>query len=178
MTTKKPKSEAMNSSFWHLDQESEASVLGSHFAHAVAAIATGHLEEFAPKPIPSRKTYFQEPRYNPNLQYAHITSGFDAHYIEEAKHWHRRSVPFDHQPRITQVAPRTAEDNGPRHAENYVHIFEQPVVSFGRNRMIRPQSRLKTAHTQPNPNIVQVHHLNPLPSPSFLHLIHFYSLYE
>lgn len=137
---------------WRYDLESPESILGSNFAHAVVAIAVG--EQLNQKSLATisnydRKPIFIDPRYNPPIQQAHISSGFDAHYAVVKSSWEKRPgtggavVPFSRQSdRKFKLIPDNDLDRGPTHPDHFDFLSEKELVNFGRTRRIRPFSRV------------------------------------
>jgi len=124
---------------WHFEQETEASILGSHFARAVATIAYGQFDEgleTRPKTTtsPFRKIFYEEPMNNPGLAQAHVSAAYDAHEIEEQKHWHNGGNSFASEKRKFTYPP----DQGPKKPIEFPYVFERPIVAYERKGTVRP----------------------------------------
>lgn len=124
---------------WQLEKESEASIVGSHFARAVASVAYGHVDEPTLKTTsPFRKIFYEEPLNNPSLSQAHVSAAYDAHALEEQTHWHKRGNKFTVEERKFTKDP----DQGPKRPEEFPYVFEKPIISFQRNRQVRPFNKI------------------------------------
>lgn len=124
------------------EEETEASIIGSHFANAIAIIAMGKaetLKEKKKKPKSFRTIFYEEDRYNPPLNQAHITSAFEAHEVDDKLSWNKKGLTFKTGNR--EFKPPFG-DKGPTHPEEYPLIFEKPIKTFGRTREVRPLSRV------------------------------------
>jgi hypothetical protein len=122
----------------------EASVLGSYFAQAVAIVATTNRNDLrvltSPKQHipPLRKMFWEEPKYNPPIENTHITAGVESHIKEEQAHWKLRGKPFP--PELPQ--PSREKDKGPKKPEQFPHIMEKPIKQFGRKRVLHPELKV------------------------------------
>ena len=127
---------------WKLENTTEASVLGRQFAQAVIMVATGSSEEVLHKKKeypPCKKIFWEEPRYNAALENPNGNYAFDAHMIEETKHWKKAGKKFVGGLRFP--APRN--HNGPLLPGEFPHIFEKPVIVFSRSGELRPFTRAR-----------------------------------
>ncbi len=136
---------------WVLDRDTEASALGSHFAYAIAAIATGNQSLLlnsstspmatgrnSPSKKPFRQIFYEEAHYNPSLSQAHIGSAFDAHVVEESSHWSSKGMSFPHEPRKFTYP----KDQGPTKPVEFPYVFEKPLKAYERQGEVRPYSRV------------------------------------
>lgn len=128
---------------WHYDELTEASILGAHFAQAIAVISTGHVEEVlqANARTPTKKVFFEEPRNNPPLHNTHISHEYDAYQIEQDRYWRKNGTVFP-------VAKRECKVPAP---PRYVKTGPDPdhgMKMFGRTREIKPLLRRKKLLTQ------------------------------
>lgn len=119
---------------WKYERDSEASVVGSYFAEAVAVIATKQYDFVKRKATPKRIVFWDEPRFNPPLRNSHISAGFDAHITEERLYWSRKGKRFP--PELPQ--PSREKDKGPKKPVEFPKIFESPVKTFERNPEFKP----------------------------------------
>lgn len=144
---------------WQFDSESEASVLGSCFATAVAAIASGHKEELvAPKKLPTRKLYYDDKCLNPSIEFSHTPAALDAHFLEQDHHWKKAHVPLSREKRKYKVSDWPEEDEGPKSPIEYPGICERTTTTFGRRRQVRPFSRVIKNLDKPNIPALEVVH--------------------
>jgi hypothetical protein len=119
---------------------------GEHFAAAVASLATGN---YVPekKNYPSfKKTFWEEPRYNPSLSQADQEYGFPAHTKEESAHWSSKGHIWDIERRF--IPPKPLNETGPIKRNEYSQFFENGQKYFGRKREILPLLRAKI-YTRP-----------------------------
>jgi hypothetical protein len=133
----------LNTGGWHFDERNESSILGAHFAQAVAAISTGKIDLIlsANKVKARKKLFFEEPHLNPLLTTSHISHQCDAHFMEESLHWRKNGITFPTAKRDFKVpAPKVFVKTGsdPDHG----------TAVFGRKRQIRPLSRRKKLQTE------------------------------
>lgn len=135
-------------STWQFEQESEASILGSHFAYAIAAIATGNKDKIAnptnSKVKPFRKIFYEDPLNNPSLSQASVTAGFDSYSVEEQIHWSQKGTVFPIARRKFGVPP----DVGPHKPVEFPFVFEKPIKAYERKGEVRPFSRVKKISSQ------------------------------
>lgn len=127
---------------WKLDDINEESAMGSQFASAVIMVANGNADAVIhkKKEYPScRKVFWEETRFNPSLENPNNNYGYDAHMIEEKKHWQKGGKKFVGGPRF--APPRN--HNGPLLPEEFAHLFEKPVPVFERSVVINPFQRAK-----------------------------------
>jgi hypothetical protein len=139
-----PRSRADDDPKWKLEQESEAAILGNNFAYAIAAIATGNKEKLIDynnkKQYKSfRKIFYEEPHFNPPLNQASVSSGFDAHLTEQQFHWKKHGTVFPHQERKFD----RPKDSGPKKPDQFPFVFEKPIKAYEREGEVRPFSRVK-----------------------------------
>mmetsp|Transcript_9052 Transcript_9052/g.13607 ORF Transcript_9052/g.13607 Transcript_9052/m.13607 type:complete len:326 (-) Transcript_9052:778-1755(-) len=116
------------------------------FAHTVSYISRGN---FIPekKQYPSfKKTFWEEPMYNPPLATASQDHAYEAYIKEQDSHWKRKGKIFDTQKRL--VPPKPANERGPVKAPQYPHFFEKGEKYFGRKRKILPYLRAQL-YTRP-----------------------------
>lgn len=141
-TSASPKKQIRSSTLdpkWQLEKESEASIVGSHFARAVTSVAYGQVDEPNAKATsPFRKIFYEEPLNNPSLSQAHVSAAFDAHTVEEQTHWQKRGNKFTIQERKFTKEP----DQGPKRPEEFPYVFEKPITSFQRNRQVQPFNKI------------------------------------
>ncbi len=129
---------------YRFEDDSEASVMGSYFAKAVAIVATSNRDDLravtSPKRnvLPLRKMYWEEPKYNPPILNTHISAGVEAHIKEEQAYWKLRGRPFP--PELPQ--PSREKDKGPKKPEVFPYIMEKPIKQFGRNRILHPELKV------------------------------------
>jgi hypothetical protein len=141
-----PRNPAAGDPKWRYEQESEASILGSNFAFAIAAIATGNKDKLLgtvqqPKSAPAfRKIFWEEPQYNPSLNHGSTLAGYNAYLLEEEKHWKKTGAEFERKPR---EFGRVKSGGGPRKPEEFPYVFEKPHVAYERSGEVRPFSRVK-----------------------------------
>ncbi|RYH30950.1 hypothetical protein EON65_03835 [archaeon] len=127
---------------WHFEELTEASLLGAHFAQAVSIISHGDFDKIldANKQVPLRKMALADRRFNPHLDYMHISHDCEAHFTEQEKAWHKAGPRFPRGDRkckvpVPKVFVKTGDD--PDHGTKI----------FGRQREVRPFSRIKKLHT-------------------------------
>eukprot|EP00981_Chlorochromonas_danica_P003103 scaffold620_cov177-Ochromonas_danica.AAC.3 len=128
---------------WPSEEASEISILGNHFAQAVAVVSIGLGEEVlkANKRLPTKKIFFEEPQYNPAIANTHIDHEYDAHFNEETRYWAKRGTVFPTAKRNCQVPqPKRFIKTGPdvNHGEKI----------FGRTRQVHQLSGRKKLLTE------------------------------
>ena len=144
---------------WKYDSTTEASVLGSQFAHAVIMVANGNADDVIKKKkthSPCKKIFWEENRYNPALENTNNNYGYDAHAIEEVKHWKKGGKKFVGGSRF--APPRN--HNGPLIPGEIEHIFEKPITMFERSVTPHPFERARKYNKPRNrsvPNPEKVH---------------------
>lgn len=127
---------------WHFEELTETSLLGAHFAQAVSIISHGDFDKIldANKQVPQRHMAIADKRFNPHLEYIHISHDCEAHFAEQEKAWRKGGPIFSRGDRkctvpIPKVFVKKGDD--PDHG----------IKIFGRQREIRPFSRIKRLHT-------------------------------
>lgn len=159
--TKVPLSGIREQDKWRYEEISEESVLGRQFAHAIVKVATGNGDELLKKKKeypPCKKIFWEEPRFNAALENTNSNYAYDAHALEETKHWKKAGKKFVGGPRF--APPRNF--NGPLAPEEFEHCFERPTVVFERSVELHPFERAKR-YTKPrgkcaaNPEKVRPH---------------------
>lgn len=143
---------------WVLEtkKETEQMVVGTYFATAITAIASGQREKVKPKKVPTRVLYYDDKTINPSIEFPHTDVGTEAFIKEREKHWVSKNITLSKQPRDCQVEPDSNTDSGPTCPGEFPHIFESPVKTFGRNRDVRPFSRVIRNLDKPNITALQV----------------------
>lgn len=164
-----------SSSKWRLDNEdslhgtmSQSSLLGSQFARTIAAISQGYDVNGtrAKKSYPPFKDLFwYDKRFNPALEYTHISYEYDAQFKEMEKHWSRAGKKFSDEPRIGKKSLYESP-GGPNKKESYANFFELPTKVFPRARELRPFSRISQAHLYNSADVPQ----KPTPDEETAHL--------
>lgn len=127
---------------WKYEKTSEASIVGYHFAQTIASIASGKIntdtilkQSKETKNFPAfKKIFWEEKRYNPTIENAHIDYSIDAHIREESTYWKKCGKKFRTGERFEQ-----ARDHfGPLLPGEHEKLYEKPIKMFGRNRKINP----------------------------------------
>lgn len=144
---------------WRLENTSEASVLGNHFAQVIMMVASGNADQVLHKKKviqPCKKVFWEEVRFNPALENTNDVYAHNAHHIEESSHWKRGGKRFVGGPRFA-----TEPSNGPILPAEYAHLYEKPTVMFERSGQLRPFSRARKfnkphEHCTPNAERVRI----------------------
>ncbi len=146
------------SSPWVLDTQSdnEQVILGTYFATAITAIASGQKEKLKSKKTPKLVLYYDDKAFNPSLDIPSTDIAIEAFVKERDKYWSAKGLTLSKQPRNCQVSPTSYGDLGPKNPEQFPHIYESPVKTFGRSREIRPFSRISKTLDKPNIPALQV----------------------
>ena len=127
---------------------SQASLLGSEFATAIAtkSLGLGSVEKQPQEKYPAfRPVFWAETKYNPALGNTHICYEYDAQFGEMEKHWSRSGKKFSDEPRIGKPP---LEDSGPTKPEELPKFCEKETKVFGRKRVIRPFTKAQN-HVKP-----------------------------
>eukprot|EP01038_Epipyxis_sp_PR26KG_P007037 gene7037-9609_t len=125
---------------WRLDEDTEHAYKGSEFARTIAALALGKyetIEKKKEKPLPVKKIFWDEVRYNPPLGNTHICNEHDAHEIEQLKYWKRLGTKFNFDQRLATHITETGL-RGPKKPQEFPHSLEAPVQVFERKRVVYP----------------------------------------
>jgi hypothetical protein len=133
---------------WRYEQESEAAIVGSHFAYTVAtkAVNKDKLHPSGKKTVGAfRKIFYEDPIYNPALNQSSVVSGFDASLIEAQSHWSQFGNQFAQEGRKFGKV----KDSGPKKPEEFPYVFERPITAHARGTgEVRPFSRIKKMSSQ------------------------------
>lgn len=119
---------------------------GEEFAIAIASLSKGNYVPAKKSYPPFKKTFWEEPKYNPSLSQTSQEYEFPAHIKEESSHWHQHGHIWDTEKRFIQPKPKN--EIGPIKSEEYPHYFENGQKYFGRKREILPLLRAKV-YTRP-----------------------------
>lgn len=130
---------------------------GEEFAIAIATLSKGNYVPAKKSYPPFKKTFWEEPKYNPSLSQTSQEYEFPAHIKEESSHWHQHGHIWDTEKRF--IPPKPKNETGPIKSEEYPHYFENGQKYFGRKREILPLLRAKV-YTRPldrcDENIIKV----------------------
>lgn len=139
---KPPVSDRNDQDKWRYDEDSEAALLGSEFAFAVASLASGNYEAVKPKKkaVPTKKVFWDEKKYNPPLANTHISYEFDAHIKPTERYWSRCGSKFTNDLKLAKHV-HDAALMGPVKPVEFPHCFERPITVQERKGIIRPFSR-------------------------------------
>jgi hypothetical protein len=129
-----------------IDSSSKVIEDGQQFASAVASLASGNYHPEKKQYPAFKKTFWEEPKYNPALSQTAQEYEFEAHHQEESSHWHSRGHLWDIKKRF--IPPKPQNETGPIKREEYPRFFENGQKYFGRKREILPLLRAKI-YTRP-----------------------------
>mmetsp|Transcript_7211 Transcript_7211/g.10729 ORF Transcript_7211/g.10729 Transcript_7211/m.10729 type:complete len:460 (-) Transcript_7211:101-1480(-) len=93
-----------------------------------------------------KKTFWEEPIYNPSLANTSQSHEYEAYAKEQELHWKNKGKRFDLQSRL--VSPKPVNERGPVKPNQYPQFFEKGQKYFGRQRKILPYLRAQI-YTRP-----------------------------
>ena len=130
---------------------------GADFANAIKAFASGELEVLSKTQYSPTKTLFwEEKRFNPSLNYTHISHEFDAHNIEQNKYWKKSGSKFTGEPRFPPYVKKAGDgvlESGYLFPAEIANFNEREVVYFEKSTTPKKAIRMKPKVSGSKPSL-------------------------